>query len=242
MPEWLKTQDSERAKLELPGFKMLKEVCRCPVYIYGLVDPRTQLIRYIGKSIRPLQRLANHLNDSGKCHRTHWLNELKKLGLKPEIVYLERIEGGWPWQESEKFWIAYGRKHGWPLTNNTDGGDGVSGLHEDAKAKMREHGWWRGRKHTEETKRKIAEKSRGRMASPERRAKMSKLMRGRQITWGDALAKAVRKLTDEQVNEIATRLAAGEKVVKLAAEYEVHRTTISKIKAGTYYDRYRKQD
>ena len=55
-------------------------------YIYGLVDPETTEIRYIGKTIRPKERLQNHMNEVSNCHRSNWLQSLKRKGLKAEMV------------------------------------------------------------------------------------------------------------------------------------------------------------
>lgn len=211
-----------------------------PVYIYALVDPETGDIRYIGKSIRPAERLQNHMNEVSNCHRSHWLQSLKAFGLRPSMLILERIVGEWPWQHSERAWIAYGRANGWPLTNNTNGGDGVEGLPAETRAKMA--ATWKGRKHKPETIKKIVStrKANGSYAtSDETRARMSAAHTGREITWGDKLSAALRKLDDEQVNQIKGRLSAGERVIDLAREFGVHRTTVSKIKMGTYHDKYR---
>lgn len=203
-------------------------------FIYGLVDPRTDQIRYIGKSIRPYERLQNHYNEpSSNCHRSHWIQELKRLGLKPEVVLFEQIVGEWPWQEAERWWIARGLALGWPLTNNTSGGDGVCNLPPETREKMRRT--WLGRKHKPETLLKLSARSRGRIATAETRAKHSRSMRGRKITWVDAIAESNRKLSAEQVEHIEARLAAGERNKDLAKEFGVHRTTLSKITIGTYF-------
>lgn len=208
-----------------------------PVYIYALLDPRTEEVRYIGKSERPVERLGNHMNERSNCHRSHWLQSLKRDGLKPHMVILERIQGDWPWQEAERFWINRGRALGWPLTNNTEGGDGVNGLPAETRARMA--AVWRGRKHKPESIDKMRLANKGKRHSDEHKEHMRRLMTGRTVTWGDKLAEAVRKLSDEQVATIKRRLDAGERGVALSREYGVHRTTISKIKKGTYYDRYR---
>ena len=78
------------------------------------------------------------MNDKSKCHRANWLQSLKSKGLKPDIVILEEINGKWPWQESERYWIARAKKLGWPLTNNTSGGDGVPDLPEETRKKIGE--------------------------------------------------------------------------------------------------------
>lgn len=98
------------------------------------------------------------------------------------MVILERIVGLWPWQESEKYWISYGRKNGWNLVNNTDGGDGVTGLSEEAKRKI--SSTWIGRKHSPESLVKISLAVKGRTHSKETKLKMSKSHSGRMITWG----------------------------------------------------------
>lgn len=207
-----------------------------PVYIYGLVDPETNQIRYIGKSIRPFERLTNHMNEKSNCHRSHWLQSLKRKGLKPTLVIFEEIIGEWPWQEAEIYWISRGRKLGWPLTNNTNGGDGVYGLPEETKEKMRKT--WLGRKHKPETLVKLSKASKGRIKSEESKQLMREKMKGRNITWGDKLSIALRKITPEQEINIKQRLDKGEKGIDLAKEFGVHRTTISKIKMGTYKNKY----
>lgn len=201
-------------------------------YIYGLTDPETGAVRYIGKSIRPLERFANHMNEKSNCHRSHWLQSLKARGLEPGLVIFEEVSGAWPWQEAERYWIARGRRLGWPLTNNTSGGDGVPDLHPEARAKIATT--WKGRKHTPETLEKMRVASASRRHTPETKALMSRRHKGRKITWTDKLSEAVRKLSPDDVAAIRARLDAGERVKNLAAEYGVHRTTMSKVKKGKY--------
>lgn len=205
------------------------------IYIYGLIDPESGLIRYVGKSIRPAQRLQNHMNEKpSNCHRSHWLQSLKAKGLTPELVLIESIEGEWPWQESERYWIAYGRKMGWPLTNNTEGGDGVPGLSGESKARML--ATWKGRKHSEASKLKIGAATASRRHSADTKARMSKVHTGRKITWVGAIKAALSKFSPELERLVLTRLNSGERVIDLAKEFGVHRTTISKIKKGKYRD------
>ena len=92
------------------------------IYIYGLQDPTTNEIRYVGKTNNPKKRLMFHLycNDTNK-HKSNWIMSLKKTGTKPNLLILEKtneIE----WEEREKHWIKYGRDNGWRLTNICDGG------------------------------------------------------------------------------------------------------------------------
>lgn len=204
-----------------------------PVFIYGLTDPESGAIRYIGKSTRPVERLTNHMNDRSRCHRTNWLREIKARGQRPGMVILERVDGAWPWQESERFWIAYARSNGWPLTNNTSGGDGVPDLPTESRARIAST--WKGRKHKTDSIEKMRAASAGRKHSNETKARMSAAHKGRQIKWIDKVAASLRKLSDEQAASIHARLMAGEGTCALAKEFGVHRTTISKIKMGTYY-------
>lgn len=202
-------------------------------FIYGLVDPRTNEIRYIGKTQQsPNTRLRAHMLDRSNCHRVHWLQELAALGLEPNVVLFEAVEGAWPWQESERYWIAHGRKVGWRLTNNTSGGDGVPDLPPESRERIRQA--WIGRKHSPETLAKIGAASKLRRHTDERRARMREKMKGRVISWIDKISEANRKLSESQCDEIRSRIAAGETSASLADEFGVHRTTIQKVKAGRY--------
>ena len=112
----------------VPGFVGRDgEDCRMrPVIIYGLIDPRTNYLRYIGKTVgTPEGRVSGHLKSPTYCGR--WLRNLASCGLQPGIVILE-VADEISWSESETFWIAYFKFLGCNLTNRTIGGDGVSWL------------------------------------------------------------------------------------------------------------------
>jgi GIY-YIG catalytic domain len=210
------------------------------VYIYGLYEPDTGALRYIGKSIRPHQRLRNHINDKSKCHRTNWIQSLVARGLEPELQIIEEIRVAWLWQDSERYWIAHARKNGARLVNGTNGGEGVEGLSKEALERRSRA--WIGRKHRAESLIRIGNASRGRKHSEASKQKMRNLMSGRIITWGAKISQSIRKLNDEQESEIAKRLIAGEMVKDLAAEFSMHRTSISKIKKSALIDRDRQAD
>jgi len=213
------------------------------IQIYILIDPRTDEIRYVGKTEQTLSaRLNAHMQDKGKCHRVNWLNELKALGLKPRVVTLVTIDlfddqGDKIWQSEERYWIKRLKSMGARLTNNTIGGDGVCGLPPEIRAKMRLT--WLGRKHKPETIEKLKIARAKRVMTDETKKKMSASQKGRKITWIDAIAKANRKIDEKTAMEIETRIKQGEKVTDIARELGIHRTTISKIKAGTYFIPYR---
>lgn len=204
-----------------------------PVHIYILIDPRTNEIRYVGKSIRPHERLTNHMNDKSECHRTHWLRELKAIGLRPRIEIVETLQGDWPWQDSERIWIAKLKHMGARLVNNTSGGDGAPDLPPETRERIRQASI--GRRPTAEQKaRAVASRAANYRVSDETRRKHSAAMKGRKILWIDKISEVNRKIHREFVPSVKNRLDLGERVKDLAMEYGVHRTTISKIKTGRY--------
>lgn len=84
--------------------------------IYGLIDPRTRLIRYIGQTMRGIQRSREHRYPS--CPDTYcrrWVKKLQLLGLDYEVAVLEIVEVREQLSDAECWWIAYGRACGWPL-------------------------------------------------------------------------------------------------------------------------------
>lgn len=204
------------------------------ISIYALKDPRTDKIRYVGKTNQSLKaRISAHFMDKCKCLRTQWMSELKSLGLRPVFIILESLEAGTPWQDREIYWIAKMRSIGADLTNSTSGGEGVPNLPKETRERMRKT--WLGRKHTPESIMELKKARALRVFTDETRAKMSKSQTGRKITWIGKIAEANRKIDKETHDLIIKRIHAGEKVCELAKEYKMHRTSISKIKSGTYF-------
>jgi len=122
-------------------------------FIYGLKDPLTKEIRYVGKSNNPRIRLSSHLRDKSKTYKVNWINKLKRKGLGPELVVLEEVEYD-KWQEKEKFYIKYYEN----LTNYTEGGEcGCEGYKHTEKTKRffreeRKRGFSKGDSHSKKTK------------------------------------------------------------------------------------------
>lgn len=135
--------------------------CPNPNIIYGLIDPDSLMIRYIGKSCSGLNRPRNHraaakrVRNREETHKARWIRSLLSRGLEYEIVILDETVPE-ALYDLEQWWIVYGRALGWPLTNLTDGGPGNLG--------------W---KMPSETRVKIANASRGRVWSDESRARSS---------------------------------------------------------------------
>lgn len=112
--------------------------------IYGLRDPRTREIRYVGQSSTGMQRPRRHAHEHRIRESTpakrNWLRKLQRLGLKYEIVVLEQVECADQLNDAEVRWVAIGRAAlGDRLLNCSDGGQ-LSWGHtpsEATKAKIR---------------------------------------------------------------------------------------------------------
>ena len=184
-----------------------------PVYIYGLREPDTQLIRYIGKTNNPRRRWLNHLCEKSRTRRSCWIRSLQKRGLEPEMVIIEEISGAWPWQESERYWIQFAKENDWPLVNMTSGGDGVP----DSAATPRKYS---GDDHWTHKK-------------PERLARGDNngSRKHPDAIWRGSRCKS-SKLTEDQVTTIKRLRESGETLVALAKKFNVSHENIAAIVNG----------
>lgn len=95
-------------------------------YIYALLDPISNKIRYIGCTSQDVNvRLKQHLKDRRKSHKVNWINKLKKKNLIPKIYIIEKVSKSNMF-DREVFWINFYRSKT-KLTNATNGGEGVVG-------------------------------------------------------------------------------------------------------------------
>lgn len=124
--------------------------------IYVLIDPITNMVRYVGKANDVSQRYKAHLNRARKhqTHKKNWIEKLKKKGLKPiiEIIDIVPID---EWVFWETYWISQMKTWGFDLINYTNGGDGCTFGNQTSFKKG--HQLWLGKKHSEESKKKIGE-------------------------------------------------------------------------------------
>lgn len=118
------------------------------VFIYGLIDPDTNELRYIGKSVKPKIRLRKHISERNKhdSYKDRWVRKLYKEGKKPELLIIDEVLKS-DWQFWEIHYISYFKGIGCRLTNGTIGGDQPPST--------------KGRKHTEESKKKMSDFKRG---------------------------------------------------------------------------------
>lgn len=118
--------------------------------IYGLSDPETGEIRYVGYTAKAAERrLAAHIQEARKGkfdyrHKNWWIRSLLENGQSPRVSILEVIQDGVAWQERESYWIKFLRDSGSRLCNHTSGGDGVRD--PDGSVKKRIGDALRGRK------------------------------------------------------------------------------------------------
>ena len=149
-------------------------------FIYGLVDPRTDAVRYIGKTKNGLKRPRMHGLPSrlkkDKTYKANWIREILTLGLTYTIRVLEEVPIA-DLCSAEQTWITFGLEAGWPLTNLTRGGEGLHGHVFTAEHRAKISMANRGRKLTEAHRKAISVQARGRKLTPEQRLKFTNLGR-----------------------------------------------------------------
>lgn len=219
--------------------------------IYALVDPRTKEVRYVGKTKSKMcARIKTHLRhvrypkNRNFTHKEAWLKGLIDAGMKPKKQILEIVPHGDDWASRERWWIATAPERGWKLTNLSIGGEsGACGL-----------------KHTEEFKRKLAERSRGNknslgkkwteeqhaqraalLADPQFKARMSAAQKGKKHSEESKRLRSLRfrgashpmaKLSALEVINLRERVAAGESRKQLANERGISHSHLCKIIRG----------
>jgi hypothetical protein len=193
-----------------------------PGLIYGLVDPDTLELRYVGLTRVPTElRLRQHLNAAACCVKTHVYDWIRSLSCAPSLVVLERdpLDG---LEAAEQRWIAEMRLSGARLTNMTDGGDGQSP----------------GYSPTAETCTKVSAAKRGCFngpLSPEHRAKLSAALMGNQCAAGHTCSPETRaKISAAQMGhavspETCAKLSAAHMGHTLSLE---HRAKIGAAQMG----------
>lgn len=134
-------------------------------WIYVLIDPRDEEIRYVGWTNDLRTRYGCHLRDKKPCYRTYWIMKLRRMGLKPRMEVVQEVSLQ-SWAEAEIYWISYFRNIGCKLVNGTDGGQGNLG-------------WCP----SEETRTKISQSNKAvYQAHPELRQRVSEVHKGKIIS------------------------------------------------------------
>jgi hypothetical protein len=122
--------------------------------IYVLIDPRTNTIKYLGKTIQSLnKRLTCHMADRTKSKKSSWIKSLKIQNLKPVIKLIDVVEENWEfWEE---YWITNIKMLGIELLNHTNGGEGMYGYIPTEETRKKWSKAFTGRKLSQEWKNNI---------------------------------------------------------------------------------------
>jgi hypothetical protein len=94
------------------------------IFIYILIDPRDNQIRYVGKTKNAHHRFYSHTAPSmfkDKSHKSKWIKKMVEEGFLPILEVIETTDE-YNWESREKYWIKYYKDLGYDLTNGTDGG------------------------------------------------------------------------------------------------------------------------
>ena len=161
--------------------------------VYGLLDPCTGELRYVGKSARGMLRPKEHFKPNariGHTHIAHWLAKLWRDSAQlPSILILKECASDLETLTCETALIALFRQCGFALTNILDGGEGAVGY-----------------KTSEATKRRLSEFTKARMSSPEERAKAGRAHIGSKHSAATrARMRAAQRAYWARINELGGR-------------------------------------
>lgn len=142
-------------------------------YVYRHIRVDKNEPFYIGISKKDSANYARAFNHDYRHRNKHWVAIFNKTEIEVEILF-ENISYDQAKQKEIEFIKLYGRSiDGGILANLTKGGDGVLGFKNPKLAERNKTGVWKGKKHTEETKRIMAIKSSQRTHTAEQRLNMS---------------------------------------------------------------------
>lgn len=187
--------------------------------IYGLVDPNSNEVRYVGKAIDLYTRIRNHYKPSrliAKTHKNNWLKTLFIDGLKPLVIILEICESEKELNECEIKWIKYYRELGCDLTNATDGGDGGKLSPESiekmkkTKSEQKQEPYWKNKKFSLEHCNNISLSKKDIIVSQETKDKLSKVLKGKN-TWSKNKPRSIE--TIEKMRKARIGIARNKKKV-----------------------------
>jgi hypothetical protein len=187
-------------------------------YVYGLYrDAACTQIFYVGKGYggrwKKHERLARRA--SGNPHKNRIINlVVAELGHLPKKKFIEGISDADACALEKAYIAMYGRYPNGPLTNGTDGGEGISGFKAPLELRQRQSAARKGRKLSLEWRAALSE-ARLRVPLDER------------IAWAKKMLEAARArtVTDEE----RAKRSAWQKGVPKSAE---HRAKISVALTG----------
>lgn len=171
--------------------------------IYGLRDPRTKFLKYIGRSSSGLRRPRTHLCRSvyehGRYEVYSWIRALHAEGMVPDILVLQECESADELDDAETEQIAYFKFCGAVLTNMTSGGSGTRAVKSRKGQK--------GHTPTKETREQISKSLKKFFEDPANRESLRHNMTAEQRK-AAAERMAAYNRTPESARRVGDRLAA----------------------------------
>jgi len=153
-----------------------------PTVIYWLVDARTGVPFYCGKTVlEPAQRLYAHRQEARTGARPVHA-KVRECGEHVRMDRVDTVPVGGNWVDREKFWIRVLRAVNTNCCNVADGGAGTPGRIVSTESREKMSAWQRGRKLTPEHRAKIREFMTGRTWPAERVERMRAKMKGRRLS------------------------------------------------------------
>jgi len=152
-------------------------------YIYILIDPETNQVRYIGKTKSLKRRYNQHISECSKLksHKNNWLLLLKNKNLRPEMVVIDETDKD-DWVFLEQWYIELYKSWGYKLTNLTKGGEGAYGYCPTPETLVKMSLVQKGKIVSEETRKKLSSAFKGRIFSEETKKKLSEAAKKRGIS------------------------------------------------------------
>lgn len=208
---------------------------RKPAIIYGLIDPRTNIVCYVGKATDMALRMRQHVRDAGKkAPRCGWIRDLLAAGLLPGVIELEEVSAGADWSAAERRQIAAHRQINPALLNRTNGGQGPDGIErapewrENHAKAMKEVGLRkRGKPMPPATRDALRAANTGRKMSNEQKALLSKIKKGRASLPGE-----VERLREANLGKRHTP----ETRAKMSAWHQAHRQENAERQRVAWFD------
>lgn len=189
--------------------------------VYGLIDPRTGEVRYVGKSSSGMSRPRQHQNIKSRKLETKcglWLRDLYQDNHQvPCIIVLAECSSNEMALAEEIRLIAIFRQAGFPLTNITSGGQGSM-----------------GRPASDKTKEAVRKAHLGKVYTPEQHARLRDLRKNQKppVMTDESKARMVAKLTGrKQSDEVKAKKSLASKRLWASPGYK---EKMSKTKKDKY--------
>lgn len=98
-------------------------------FIYCLIDPRDDHVRYVGKADNVVSRYRQHCKPRSNTPVCNWIKSLAKSGEIPIVATLCRVASE-RWPEAESLFIEKYRRETEGLLNVSDGGTAPTNPHQ----------------------------------------------------------------------------------------------------------------